>query len=152
MKINYNFGIKSMYAVNEKVMISSGILYSNKDFSGTLTCDTCQFFADSFPVLIKQRFLNIPISLIYKIVDRKIKPNIEIGMNNNIEIDNDLERLSNKYFLEGFIGASFLYQFNENWNIVLGYKYQTALTDLYKSDKFNLNTNCIVLKLNYNIK
>ncbi|MCB0462225.1 MAG: outer membrane beta-barrel protein [Flavobacteriaceae bacterium] len=152
-KTNFSFGITSRHSLNQGFTISSGILYSNKDFSGTLDCnDPCEFVAINSPELLKQRFINIPMSLVYKISDTTIKPNIEIGINNNIEIKNDVEVESNSYFLEGFIGVSFLYQFNTNWNIGLGYKYQTALTNLYKSDKFNLNTSSIVLNFNYGIK
>lgn len=150
-KTNFSFGLTTNYMINEKLELTSGVLYSNKDFIGTFNCATCDFF-ESFPETIVQRFLTIPISADYKFLIRKFKPSIQAGLKNNIEIKSDLEELSKGYFLEAFIGASINYEFIENWNAGIGYNYQTALSDLYKTDEFNLRTNSFFLNINYTLK
>lgn len=150
-KSNYSFGLTTNYMILEKFSLSSGILYSNKDFIGTYNCATCDFF-ESFPETIEQRFITLPISIDYTILSGKLKPILKGGFKNNLEIKNDLEEKSKGYFLEAFIGASVYYGFSENWNAGIGYNYQTALSDLYETDEFNLRTNSFFLQINYNLK
>ena len=71
---------------------------------------------------------------------------------NNIEMENDLKEQSKGYFLETFFGVLINYEILETWNIGVGYNYQTALTDLYKTDEYNLRTNSFYLQINYRIK
>lgn len=154
-KGNYSFGLGAQYLVQKKLSISSGILFSNKDFTGTYNCATCDYIG-TFPIfspeLIRQRFLVIPISIIYKFSSGKFKPIINGGFKNNLGIKSDLKEQSKNYFLEAFIGASVYYDFFENWEAGIGYNYQASLTNLYKTDEFNLRTNSFFLQINYNIK
>lgn len=152
---NYSLGLTSQYFMNEKFNLSSGLLYSNKDLTGTYNCATCDYigtFPGYTPETIKQRFLVIPVSINYSFLSGKLKPIVSGGFNNNIEIKNDLKEQSKGYFLEAFIGASIHFRFSEKWNTGIGYNYQTALSDLYKTDDFNLRTNSFFLKINYKIK
>jgi long-subunit fatty acid transport protein len=150
-KNNYTIGLNAQYFLNKKVSLSSGILYSNKDFTGTFNCATCDFFG-SFPETIKQRFLVIPLSIDYNLQFGNLKPILKAGFNNNIETDNGLKEQSKSYFLEAFVGILMNYEIIENCNIGVGYNYQTALTDLYKTDEYNLKTNTFYLQINYRIK
>ncbi len=152
---NYSLGLTTKYLINEKLSLSSGLLYSNKDFIGTYNCATCDFigtFPGYSPEKIEQRFLVIPISINYSFLSGKLKPVINGGFNNNLEIKNDLKEQSKSYFLEAFIGVSMNYRFSEKWNAGIGYNYQTALTDLYKTDDFNLRTTSFNLQIEYRIK
>jgi Outer membrane protein beta-barrel domain len=149
-KNNHSLGLKSQYFFNEKLSFSSGLLYSNKDFTGTYNCATCDF--GFRPEIIKQRFIIIPVSIDYTFLKGNLKPMIRVGFKNNIEIDNDLKEKSKGYFLEAFLGASINYNILQSWNLGIGYNYQTALTDLYKTDEYNLRTNNFYLQVSYNIK
>ncbi len=154
-KRNYSFGIAANYLIQEKLSLSSGILYSNKDLTGTFNCATCNHigtFPGYSPETIKQRFLVIPIAINYIFSTGKIRPVINGGFKNNLEIKSDLKENSKSYFLEAFIGASVYYNFFDSWESGIGYNYQIALTDLYRTDEFNLKTNSFFLKINYNIK
>ena len=71
---------------------------------------------------------------------------------NNIEINNDLKEQSKAYFLEAFFGVLMNYEISNTWDIGVGYNYQTALSDLYKTDEYNLRTNSFNLQINYRIK
>lgn len=148
---NYTIGLTTQYFFNKKISLSSGILFSNKDFTGTFNCATCDFF-ESFPQPIEQRFLVIPLSIDYNFQLGNLKPILKAGFNNNIETDNDLKEQSNGYFLEAFVGILINYQIIENWNIGVGYNYQTALSNLYKTDEYKLRTNSFYLQINYRIK
>lgn len=150
-QFNYNLGFNTNYQINEKISLSSGILFSNKDFSGVYICPACGL-TTSVTQNIKQRFLTIPISIYYSLSNGKLKPVVEVGFNNNITIKHDLETQSKNYFLEGFIGASLYYEFTESWQAGVGYNYQTALSDLYKTDGVNLRSNRFFLRINYSLK
>ena len=154
-KNNHTFGLITQFFFNEKVSLSSGILYSNKDFTGTYNCATCDFIG-TFPIYspetLKQRFLVIPVSIDYNFQLGNLKPILKAGFKNNIEIDNDLKQQSKGYFLEAFFGVLINYEILETWNIGVGYNYQTALTELYKTDNYNLRTNSFYLQINYQIK
>ncbi len=151
-KSNYSFGLVTNYLIREKFSLSSGILYSNKDFTGTYNCATCDLF-ELFPAeTIEQRFLTVPLSINYTVLPGKLKPILKGGIKNHLEIKNDLKKQSKGYFLEAFIGASVYYGFLENWNAGIGYNYQTALSDLYETDEFNLRTNSFFLQINYVLK
>ena len=154
-RTNYSIGITSSYLINENLGLSSGILYSNKDLTGTYNCATCDHIG-TFPgypsEVINQKFLVIPISINYKFLTGKFRPIVNGGFKNNLEIDNDLKEQSKGYFLEAFIGASIYYGFLDNWNAIIGYNYQTALSELYSTDEFNLRTNSFFLQINYSLK
>lgn len=150
-KRNYSFGISADYFIQENLGLSSGILYANKDLIGTYSCATCH--SRSYPISVsetlKQRFLTIPLSIHYNFLKGKLKPIVEGGLNNNFEIENDLDTISKGYFLEAFIGASIYYEFIKNLEAGVGYNYQAAISDLYKTDEFNLRTNSFYLRVNY---
>ena len=38
---NYSLGLRAMYSLNEKLAVSSGLLFSNKDVSGIFSCPNC---------------------------------------------------------------------------------------------------------------
>ena len=154
-KNNHTLGVITQFLFNEKVSLSSGLLYSNKDFTGTYSCGTCDFigtFPGYSPETLKQRFLVIPASIDYNFQLGNLKPILKAGFKNNIEINNDLKEQSKGYFLEAFFGVLMNYEILETWNIGVGYNYQIALTDLYKTDEYNLRANSFYLQINYRIK
>jgi hypothetical protein len=150
-KNNFSIGLKADYAFTEKLSLSSGLLYSNKDFSGIYNCASC-IALETFIETIEQRFLIVPIAINYSFLKSKLKPYVQFGFNNNIEVQNDLKTFSNGYFLEAFGGGYLYYNFLETWSVGLGYRYQTALSNLYKTDEFNLRTNSFLFQINYTPK
>ncbi|WP_215226669.1 outer membrane beta-barrel protein [Echinicola shivajiensis] len=153
-QFNYSLGFTGQYKFNEKLGLSTGLLYSNKDFTGAFDCSVCFLRGRGIPNprIIEQQFLSIPLSLDYSLSTGRLRPVLTGGFRNNIEIKNDLEEYSKGYFLEGFLGASVKYDLAEKLNAGIGYRYQTALSDLYKTDEFNLRTSSLFLQLNYVLK
>ncbi len=154
-KDNYKFGIVLNYNFDKNIFISSGILYANKDFTGNficVTCPICPVCDIEFLKKGKQRFLSIPISISKQFLQTKIKPSIELGVYNNIELENDLKSYSKHYFLEGFVGVNTNYNFTKNLNAKLGFRYQTSLSNLYSTDDFKFKTTSTYLNINYLIK
>lgn len=150
---NYSLGVTTNYYFTEKLSISSGILYANKDFTGTYyACFLCNILTTTPPETIEQRFLVVPVSFNYSLLRGKLKPILTGGFKNNFEVKNNIRIKSKGYFLETFLGASVNYDFFENLETGIGYKYQVAITHLYKSDKFKLRTNSFFLKINYHIE
>jgi len=151
-QFNYSLGLMGQYHFQEKLGLSTGILYSNKDFSGTFNCPTCSMRPGSYimyPTAIEQQFLAIPLSLDYSLSTGRWRPELTGGFRNNIEIKNDLKEQSKGYFLEGFVGASINYTFVEKLNAGIGYRYQTALSDLYETDDFKLRTSSFFFRVDY---
>ncbi|WP_200975600.1 outer membrane beta-barrel protein [Echinicola sp. 20G] len=154
-QFNFSLGLSSQYHIQKKLSLSSGILFSNKDFSGTYSCASCLTqFRLFYPevVLVKQQFLTIPLSINYSLLTGRLRPVLTGGFRNNIEVKNDLDELSNGYFLEGFLGAGIYYALAEKLDAGIGYRYLTALSDLYKTDDFNLRSNSIFLQVNYSLR
>ena len=154
-KNNYTVGITADYLIQNKISISSGVLYSNKDLTRTFRCEECDyigFYPGLPPEKVKQRFLVIPIAINYNFLSGKFKPTINSGFENNFLVKSDLKEDSKSYFLEAFIGTSVYYNFFRKWEAGIGYKYQITLTDLYKGDEFKLRTNSVFFKINYNLK
>lgn len=154
-QFNYSLGLKGQYKFNERLGLSTGLLYSNKDFTGAFDCSVCSVDSGSKitgPRIIEQQFLSIPLSLDYSLSTGRLRPVLTGGFRNNIEAKNDLEEYSNGYFLEGFLGASLHYDLADKLNVRIGYRYQTALSDLYKTDEFNLRSNSVFLEVNYLLK
>ncbi|RPD90074.1 hypothetical protein EGM88_15765 [Aureibaculum marinum] len=154
-KNNYSLGLITQFFFNEKISVSSGFLYSNKDFTGTYSCGTCDYigtFPGYSPETIKQRFIVIPASIDYSFQIGNLNPILKAGFKNNIEINNNLKEQSKGYFLEAFMGFLMNYGISNTWNIGVGYNYQTALSDLYKTDEYKLRTNSFYLQINYRIK
>ncbi len=149
---NYTLGLTTNYFLGEKWGISSGILYSNKDFKGDYGCIFCNMVRVPNPEIIEQRFLVVPIAINYSLLTGKLKPILEGGIKNNFEIQNNARGKSNGYFLEAFVSASINYGFTEYLSAGIGYNYQTAITDLYSSNEYNLTTRGFLFQINYALK
>lgn len=149
---NYSIGLRTKYSLQEKLELSSGILFSNKDFSGRYNCATCDFIGIFPETTIEQRFLTIPLSIEYIFLKGKFKPALEGGFENNFKLKNDLKQISNNYFLEAYLGVSINYVLMEKWNLNGGYNYQKSISELYKTDDCKLRTNNFFLRISYLLK
>ncbi len=156
---NYSIGILSGFNLNERVIISSGLFFSNKNVSGGLICNSCEVV----PILIKQQYLSLPISVSYGILKSKLRSNLKLGFINNFsllnELDNNNEHFSsNEYFIEGLIGLSFSYKLNKKWKAEIGYNYRKAITPMYKETtggnytRNKLATNSLTVGMKYFLK
>jgi hypothetical protein len=158
-ELNYSIGILSEFNLNERVTISSGLFFSNKDVSGGVICNTC----DVIPALIKQQYLSVPVSVSYGIFKSRLRPHLKLGLINNISLINELENSneyfsSNGYFIEGLAGLSLSYKVGGNWETEIGYNYRTALTTMYKETSVGdytrnkLNTNGLAIGMKFVLK
>lgn len=156
---NYSIGILTGFNLNERVTISSGLFFSNKNVSGAVICHTCGVI----PALIKQQYLSVPVSVSYGILKSRLRPHLKLGFINNISLTNELENSneyfsSNGYFIEGFVGLSLSYKLGENWEAEIGYNYRTALTPMYKAisvgeyTRNKLITNSLTIGTKYVLK
>ena len=156
---NYSIGILSGFNLNERVTLSSGLFFSNKNVSGAIICNTC----DVIPELIKQQYLSVPVSVSYGVLKSRLRPHLKLGFINNISLINELDNSngyfsSKEYFLEGFAGLSLSYTLGKNWEAEIGYNYRTALTTMYKETSVGdytrnkLTTNSLVIGMKYVLK
>lgn len=149
---NYSIGLRAKYSLKEKLDLSSGISYSNKDFSGRYNCATCDFIGIFPETTIEQRFLTIPLSIEYLFLKGKFKPALEGGFENNFKLKNNIKKISNNYFLEAYLGVSINYALMEKWILNVGYNYQKSISHLYKTDESELRTNSFFLRISYLLK
>lgn len=80
-KPNYRFGVNISYQLREKLTLNSALNYSNKDFTafvGCLNCTTLAPFSDDFLL----RFIEIPLTPRQELFSTKLRPFIELGINN----------------------------------------------------------------------
>lgn len=156
---NYSIGVLTGFNLNERITISSGLFFSNKNVSGAVICNTC----DVIPTLIKQQYLSVPVSVSYGILKSRLRPHLKLGFINNISLINELENSneyfsSNGYFIEGFAGISLSYKLGKNWEAEIGYNYRTALTTMYKETSVGdytrnkLDTNSLTIGMKYVLK
>ncbi|RUA12754.1 MAG: hypothetical protein DSY82_00425 [Flavobacteriia bacterium] len=157
--LNFSIGILSEFNLNERITLSSGLFFSNKNLSGAIICNTC----DVIPTLIKQQYLSVPVSVSYGILKSRLIPHLKFGFINNISLINELDNRndyfsSNGYFLEGFAGLSLSYKLGKNSEIEIGYNYRTALTTMYKETSIGdftrnrLITNSLSIGVKYFLK
>lgn len=158
-ELNYSIGLLSEYNLNEEISLNTGLFFSNKNVSGVIICNTC----DVIPVLIKQQYMSVPVSVSFGFLKSKMRPHLELGFINNIGLVNEIENSSeyfsgNGYFFEGFAGLSLSYKLGKKLEAEIGYNYRTALTPMYKETSVgdytrnNVSTIGMAIGLKYVLK
>ncbi len=74
-----------------------------------------------------------------------------MGVINNFETKNTLEDISNKFLLEGIIGAGLNYDISEKISAEISYNYRMSLNELYKTGEYNLNSHSFIINLFYSL-
>jgi hypothetical protein len=161
--LNFTGGITMQFFVSRKFQIMSAALYSNKDMTGRIYCHVCDL-VDNGPVEIQQRYIEIPISVRYMILNKKIDLFTEAGFagsyrvsDQEIPYSSSFEE-SNKHLLSAQLGLGCGVDVSNRFNINVSAVYRQSLTNFldegdfkrYQSD-FKLKTFATAIGVIYSL-
>lgn len=144
-EFTFTTGIIGLFTVNPKFEIGSGVTYSKKDFSGLPFCHVCDF---GFPIeqqVLKQRFVEIPLFIRYRILNNKIGLYIETGLTTSyltedIKTKYELEPNTNHFLLSGHVGLGIDMALEDRIIIGLAPVYRHSLTEFYTTSDFDFRS------------
>ncbi|TRX48070.1 PorT family protein [Fulvivirga sp. M361] len=144
-EFTFTTGIIGLFTVNPKLDIGSGISYSKKDVSGLPFCHVCDF---GFPIeeqVLKQRFVEIPLFIRYRILNNKIGLYIETGLTTSyltedIKTKYELEPNTNNFLLSGHVGLGIDMALEDRIIIGLTPVYRQSLTEFYSTSDFHFRS------------
>ncbi|MEO9484271.1 MAG: hypothetical protein ABJG47_12520 [Ekhidna sp.] len=130
-EFNFRLGVSATKQITNRLNLKSGVLFSNKDFSGYFNCASCDGFrALSIPTVIEQRYLSIPLNIEYELLKGRIKPVIALGFVNNFNLKREFIEAKN-FFLEGMMGLGLTLEITSQINFNSMYSYSSSLSNVY---------------------
>ena len=137
-KTNYKIGLSVEYLLRNGFTLNSGFNYSNKNFTGTYYCYTCNFAVPPSPEKIELQFVEIPLSLRYYFLPSGLKLFADIGLINQFSLTNKI--VENKYNMSGKLGCGIEYNLNPKLAFQLVTEYNKGLTNMFKESDFKIKT------------
>tara|TARA_R110002020_G_scaffold23587_3_gene78446 strand:- start:11846 stop:12373 length:528 start_codon:yes stop_codon:yes gene_type:complete len=129
-RTNYSLGLQAEKFLTSDMSVNLGLQFSQKNFTGTFYCAVCDWAIPPDPENIRMQFLEIPIGLRKYFLPGKWKLFADVGLLNQIALENDLE--TNGYLLSATIGGGTEYRIGEHWSLQLRALYNRALTDTFE--------------------
>lgn len=136
-QFNYKVGVQIEYQLNNKFSIITALNYANRDFTGTNNCSLCTFIRNPEPEHIEYRFVDIPVSIRYYILQDKIRFFGELGINNVILIDNEI--VANNYGLGLRLATGIEYNLNSNFALQAILDYSNHNINYFDNEVSELN-------------
>jgi hypothetical protein len=148
---NFTGGITTELKLNSRLSLRTGLLYSNKDYTGIFVCATCEYdMMSSYASdqeTIKQRYLEVPAIARFYFVQKQFGFFAEAGVTNNFLVQNqsssnigDSQVKSNNFILnaEGGIGVS--YTIIKYIEISITTVYRNSITTYIYTDNMQLRS------------
>jgi opacity protein-like surface antigen len=135
--LTYSSAVKLQFDLNEKISLRTGIVYAQKGFkykSGSLAG------FDQFKE--KYSLIEVPIQVLYKLGENKIKPYVSIGTsigylinsqafytleNSTKEVKMPLSSDLTKLQVNGILGMGMSFSLDQKWTLITELKYTQAL-------------------------
>lgn len=132
---NYAIGLHVERVLNESISLSTGINYSKQSFSQTLVCHVCDVIGDVIPFTAKQTYLQVPVGISYKLVDKDFSPTVGLGSISNFLMTTNLDEVDgnqevNKFYFAGYLSVGFVYEIADNLVLSAGYRKSQSITDV----------------------
>lgn len=145
-EFNYSIGVTTLSSLNNRFSLVTGLVYSNKDFTGTFYCDVCDYLFAPEPELIKLRYLEVPVSIRYWLWKGNVKGFVETGLVNSFSVNETfsgfytkfLER--KKFILSGFIGLGAQANLTKKMDVSGSLFLQKSLTDTFENYGFKFHS------------
>lgn len=137
-KVNYSFGLNLEYQLKSDIAISTGINYSNKDFTGVYFCHNCDFGFFPQPETVQFRFIEMPIAIKYYFLPNRLKLYTDVGVINHLKANR--EKYSKKYFVSAKLGGGLSYFVSKSLNIYLYSGYNVSFTEVFENSDYKLKT------------
>jgi opacity protein-like surface antigen len=136
-KPNYRFGLNLEYLLKGNLKLNGAVNYSNKDFTGTYFCDVCDFDFPPGAEEVDFSFIEVPISLRYYFIPRRIQFFGEIGLNNIFTLNNPAyEARVNSYVIGYKLGGGLEYNLSKKIALQLALDYNKSISKLFKDSYF----------------
>lgn len=136
-QFNYKIGLTTEYAVNKGLTLNSGVIFSNKNFTGSYYCAVCDFAEPPAPEKIQLQFIEVPLSLRYYFFYSKLRVFADAGFINQLTLDPGF--FEKEYLLSASIGGGVEYNIHQSLAIQFMTEYNKGLTDLYKESDFKID-------------
>lgn len=134
---NYKIGLFLEYKLRKGFAFNTAINYLKKDFTRTYYCDVCDFSEPPLPQDTHFRFLEIPVSLRYYFLPRRLRLFGEVGLN-NIFLLND--ELTDEVYVPGVqFGGGIEYNFSQEIALQIGLNYNKGMTAIFDRSAYKIN-------------
>lgn len=132
---NYTTGFNLDHSITSKLILVSGINYSDRSFTGTYYCDVCDFLTPPQPEKIELQFIEIPITAKYYFIRSIFDVFGEGGIGSlwrirRINGENDFE--GKNHLLSAKIGGGIEYPFLDKYSFQLSVDYTQNLNQVFQ--------------------
>jgi len=141
---NYKIGIDIEYKFNTHISISSGINYSQKDFSFNSNCLGCEPLL--YDTQTNLRFIELPLVGIYTYQVNDFELFAQLGVINQVDVNFDYfdENVPpdniNRYNFSGKIGVGVSYPLIKKHRLFIATDYTSSITSLFKNLDYKIKT------------
>ncbi len=163
---NFTAGITTEIKLLSRLSLRTGLLYSNKDYTGSFGCPQCYYAFSDYLVYdasrqtIKQRYLELPAAARFYFVQNRFSLFGELGVVNSFLVDNDRtnsnikhsEVKSNNYILNAEAGVGISYTVVRYIEISVTTVYRNSITTYIATDDMQLRSFGVVGGISYRFR
>jgi hypothetical protein len=163
---NFTAGITTEIKLLSRLSLRTGLLYSNKDYTGSLDCAYCSYSFSDYSLFyagrqtIKQRYLELPAAARFYFAQNRLNLFGELGVVNSFLVDNDRsnsnieqsELKSNNYILNAEAGVGVSYTIVRYIEISVTTVYRNSITTYIATDNVQLRSFGIVGGISYRFR
>lgn len=136
-KSNFSAGLSLDYSISGKLILVSGINYSDKSFTGKYYCDVCDISTPPGPEKIEIQFIEIPVIAKYYFLRSRFDVFAEGGIGNLWRVNHKTDLEVEKYFLSAKLGGGIEYPFLDRYSLQLSVVYTQNLTEVFRDAEYD---------------
>jgi hypothetical protein len=161
---NFTAGVTTEVSFTKLLALRTGLLYSNRDYTGKFSCYSCYYEQNIDPFrereTIKQRYLDVPLIARFYVLPGRFSLYADAGLIGNFLIENgtevyqhDLNKVeSNDIILSGEAGVGVSYLLNRKIEVSLTAAWRNSLTEYHPKDDMQLRSLGVIAGLAYRLK
>lgn len=156
-KQNFTAGITSSVSLTPKLKFATGLSYSNKDVEGYGGC-ICFYPLFTAPVLqeFKQRYVELPVTLEYVAVDRKLDLSFGAGFAGSYLVSKTVEESGalmtpEKFIAGGQLAMNIGVDVSQKFSLNMSTIYKVFFTDFIKNSDSKFRTFSLAAGVNYHL-
>jgi hypothetical protein len=163
---NFTAGITTEIKLLSRLSLRTGLLYSNKDYTGYFGCPQCYYdvmpgYSWDYPrETIKQRYLEIPATARFYFVQNRLNVFGDIGVVNSFLVDNQStngniegsEVKSNNFIFQAEAGVGVSFTIVRYIEISITTVYRNSITTYIATDDMQLRAFGVVGGISYRFK
>ena len=142
---NYAVGMQGFFEASDRIDFLMGMLYANRDLTGTEYCTVCDYFVEPKPEKLNMRYLEFPLEFHYRVINNSIKVKLIAGVGLNFALDTP-DRIFpgdsafNSFYMSGRIGAGIFIPVSRTLELGFTAAYDMALTDIIADSEYGMNS------------